>query len=351
MIGFFLIDIQFDFLFIARIQQKMQIDLREEAMIMRSTIAAAATAGIVAASGVTAFAADYPQERLTYTVAFGPGGGNDRMSRTIVDILNKYDLYPNDIVVENREGGSGAVGFSYVKRQAGNPYSATSTSGNFLGTPLVADTDWTYKDFTPVGLLASDAMFLVVRSDSDFKNLDDVVKAANEGRFTIAGSGSAGPERVTASLFANAADIEYEYVPIGSGGELVTALTSGSVDAVVANPSEVAGQIDAGTFTALAFSDSARSTNHPDIPTFRELGYDFDFSLPRGVVLAPDLDPSVQEWWVATLKEAVSKPEWQDYLVKNGMSGNPIWGAEFGTYLEATSAKYEAVLKEIGAIN
>ncbi|WP_179379059.1 Bug family tripartite tricarboxylate transporter substrate binding protein [Jannaschia marina] len=319
-------------------------------MMNRRTFAALAATVALFAGPTTAFAEDYPSERLTYTIAFGPGGGNDRMSRTLVDILKDYELYPGNIVVENREGGSGAVGFSFVKNKAGDPYAATSTSGNFIGTPLVSDTDWTYADFTPIGLLASDAMFLVVRSDSDFGTLDDLVEAAKAGRVTIAGSGSAGPERVTASLFAQAAGIEYEYVPIGSGGELVTALTSGSVDAVVANPSEVAGQIDAGSFSALAFSDSARSTNHPDIPTFRELGYDFDFSLPRGVVLPPDLDPAVQDWWVATLKEAVETPEWKDYLVTNGMSGNPIWGEDFGTYLEETSAKYEAVLKDIGAI-
>lgn len=320
-------------------------------MITRSNLASLAVAATLALSAPAALGGDYPSDRLTYTIAFGPGGGNDRMSRTIVDILKTYELFPGDIIVENREGGSGAVGFSFVKRQAGNPYSATSTSGNFIGTPLVADTDWTFADFTPVGLLASDAMFLVVRSDSDFATLDDVVVAAKSGRFTIAGSGSAGPERVTASLFAQAAGIDYEYVPIGSGGELVTALTSGSVDAIVANPSEVAGQIEAGSFTALAFSDAARSTNHPDIPTFRELGYDFDFSLPRGVVLPPELDPAVQAWWVATLQKAVDTPEWQEYLVTNGMSGNPIWGDEFGAYLEETSAKYEAVLKQIGAIN
>ncbi|WP_299506986.1 tripartite tricarboxylate transporter substrate binding protein [uncultured Roseobacter sp.] len=320
-------------------------------MINRRTFTTLAAAAALSLGAAPALAESYPSERLTYTIAFGPGGGNDRMSRTVVDILKKYELYPGNIVVENREGGSGAVGFSFVKNKAGDPYAATSTSGNFIGTPLVSDTDWTYADFTPIGLLASDAMFLVVRTDSDFGSIDEFVEAAKAGRVTIAGSGSAGPERVTASLFAQAAGIEYEYVPIGSGGELVTALTSGSVDAVVANPSEVAGQMEAGTFKALAFSDSARSTNHPNIPTFQELGYDFSFSLPRGVVLPPDLDPAVQDWWVATLQKVVETPEWREYLVTSGMSGNPIWGEEFGAYLADTSTKYEAVLKDIGAIN
>ncbi len=319
-------------------------------MIMRRTFTMLAAAAASAVFAMPAVAEDYPSERLTYTIAFGPGGGNDRMSRTVVDILRKYELFDNDIVVENREGGSGAVGFSYVAGKAGDPYRLTSTSGNFIGTPLVADTDWTFADFTPIGLLASDAMLLVVRSDSDFGDVGAFVDAAKAGRVTIAGSGSAGPERVTAALFANAAGIEFEYVPIGSGGELVTALTSGSVDAVVANPSEVSGQLEAGTLKALAFSDTARSTNNPDVPTFMELGYDFSFSLPRGVVMPNDLDPAVQDWWIETLKKVIDTPEWEEYLVKNGMSGNPIWGDEFAAYLEDTSTKYRATLVEIGAI-
>ncbi|MDB6176209.1 tripartite tricarboxylate transporter substrate binding protein [Paracoccus sp. Z330] len=319
-------------------------------MIKRNAASCLMATALAAGLAIPAAAQDYPSERLTYTVAFGPGGGNDRMSRTVVDILRKYDLYDGNIVVENREGGSGAVGFSYVASKAGDPYRLTSTSGNFIGTPLVADTDWTYADFTPIGLLASDAMLMVVRADSEFTDVDGFVEAAKAGRVTIAGSGSAGPERVTASLFARSADIEFEYVPIGSGGELVTALTSGSVDAVVANPSEVAGQLEAGSLRALAFSDTARSTNNPDIPTFQELGYDFTFSLPRGVVMPDDITPEIRDWWVATLQEVIQKPEWQEYLAKNGMSGTPIWGEEFASYLEATSTQYRDTLAEIGAI-
>ena len=122
------------------------------------------------------------------------------------------------------------------------------------------------------------------------------------------------------------------------------------MDAVVANPSEVAGQLDAGTLTALTFSDSARSTNNPDVPTLKELGYDFSFSLPQGVVMPNELDPAVQDWWVSTLKKVVETPEWQEYLVKNGMSGNPIWGDDLATYLAQTSTQYRATLVEIGAI-
>ncbi len=294
---------------------------------------------------------DYPSKQLDYTIAFGPGGGNDLMSRTVVEILNKYDLFGGqNIRVENRAGGSGAIGFNYVAQKKGNPYHATSTSGNFLGTPIVSDTGWTYKDFTPIGLLAQDAMFLVVRSDSDFHTLKDLVEHSKNNNLKIGGTGAAGPERVVAGLFAKAAGIEFTYVPSQDDGGLITSLTSSSLDAIVANPSEVSGQVAAGNFRPLGYSELKRSTVFPDVPTFTEQGYEFDFALPRGVVLPGGVSKDVQDWWVATLKKVVETPEWNEYLTTKGLSGNTIWGEDFGVYLEKTDGDFRGVLTQIGVI-
>ncbi len=295
--------------------------------------------------------AEYPEKQLDYTVAFGPGGGNDTMSRTVVNIMKKYDMFGgNNIRVTNRAGGSGAIGFNYVAQKVGDPYHATSTSGNFLGTPIVSDTGWTYKDFTPIALLAQDAMFLTVRSDSPFNSLEDLVNYSKTKDLKIGGTGAAGPERVVAGLFAKAADIKFTYVPSQDDGGLMTSLTSKSVDAIVANPSEVAGQVAAGNFRPLGYSERQRSTVFPDVPTFAEQGYDFEFSLPRGVVLPSGVSKEVQDWWVATLKKVVETPEWEEYLVTKGLSGNTIWGDDFGGYLEKTDKDFRGVLKEIGVI-
>ena len=294
---------------------------------------------------------DYPTKQLNYTIAFGPGGGNDRMSRTLVKILNKHDLFGGqNIKVENIEGGSGAVGWNYVVRQKGNPYHITSTSGNFLATPLVSDTGWTYKNFTPVALLAQDAMFLVVRSDSKIKTLENFIEHAKKNRVLIGGIGVAGPDRVVAGLFAKAAGIDFVYVPAQDEGGMITSLTSKSVDAVVSNPSEVAGQIEAGNFRALAYSEAKRSTVYPDVPTFKEKGFDFSFSLPRGVVLPPENSDKVVDWWVATLKKVVETPEWKEYLQKNSLSGNTVWGKDFGVYLEKTDGQFRQILTDIGVL-
>jgi putative tricarboxylic transport membrane protein len=273
---------------------------------------------------------DYPTKRMNYTIAFGPGGGNDLMSRTVVDILKKYDIYEPTIRVDNLAGGSGAVGFNFVAKKKGSEYNMTSTSGNFLGTPLISNTGWTYRDFTPIGLLAQDAMFIVVRADSKFKTAKDFVEHAKNNRVT--------------------AGFNFDYVPSQSGGGMVTSLTSNSVDAIVANPSEVSGQIAAGKFRALAYSEAQRSTVYKDVPTFKEQGYDFAFSLPRGIVMPAEISKEVQQWWVAALKKVVATKEWKSYLKTNSLSGNTMWGEEFSANLAHTSADFERVLKEIGAV-
>ncbi|WP_175443205.1 Bug family tripartite tricarboxylate transporter substrate binding protein [Vibrio sonorensis] len=318
--------------------------------LLKKFVALLTCATLVVSPTILADETDYPSERLNYTIAFGPGGGNDLMSRTVVEILKKYKFYDQTIRVDNLAGGSGAVGFNYVAQQSGNPYYLTSTSGNFLGTPLVSNTGWTYEDFTPIGLLAQDAMFIVVRADSPFKTAKDFVDYAKENRVTIGGTGAAGPERVVASLFAESAGFDYDYVPSQDGGGMVTSLTSQSVDAIVANPSEVSGQIKAGNFRPLAYSEAQRSTVYKDVPTFKEQGYDFAFSLPRGVVMPKGVDKDIQQWWVQTLQKVVETPEWRDYLTTNSLSGNTVWGDDFATNLSSTNADFKRVLTQIGAI-
>jgi len=320
-------------------------------MLMK--LASVATCALIVSGSALAqnSATNYPTQTLNYTIAFGPGGGNDLMSRVVVDILNKHKMYGSqNIVVTNRAGGSGAIGYSHVKQQAGNPYHITSTSGNFISTPLISSTDWKYSDFTPIALLASDAMFLVVRADSAFDTLEKFVQGAKSKRMVIGGTGAAGPSRVVAGMFAEKAKMEFVYMPAGTGGQMVTALTSGSVDAIVANPSEVAGQLAAGNFRALGYSSPSRSSVYPNVPTFSEAGYDVIFALPRGIVMPSGIPPAVQNWWIETMKKVVATPEWKEYLATNSMSGTYLWGAEFGAHLAETHNNFERILKSIGAV-
>jgi putative tricarboxylic transport membrane protein len=298
-----------------------------------------------------AVAQDYPSERLDWTIAFGPGGGNDIMSRTLIDILDKHDLYPAEIVAENRQGGSGAVGWGYLYNQAGNPYAISSTSGSYITTPLQADTPWGPTDFTPIALLATDDLLLLVSGDSDIDSLDEFIESAKADPPTIGGIGAVNVDFIVPTLLAEKAGFEFDYVSFNAEGELITALLSNALDAIVSNPGEVLGLVESGDMKALAYSGQKTPPTLGDIPTFEAAGYPVGVSMPRGLILAPDVPEEAQEWWIETMKKVVETPEWQQYIESNNLTENIRYGEEFRTFLADTSGAFEEILREQGAID
>lgn len=295
-------------------------------------------------------ALDYPTKSLEVVIAFGPGGGNDRMSRLLADILQKYDLYPHPIVPENREGGSGAVGWGYVNSQSGNPHVLSTTSGSFITTPLVSDPGFNYESFTPVALLATDDVMYLVSGDSPYQTMEEFIEAAKTKRMTVGGMGAFNVDRIDVELLEKETNSQLEYVPFNNDGEVNSSLLSGSLDAIVSNPQQVLGQVEAGTMRALAYSSTERMKALPDLPTLHELGLTYEISMPRGIILPPDVPEEVQEWWIDTIKQVVETPEWKEYIEANNLAENLLYGAEFFEYLIDVNNNFETVLKDVGVI-
>ncbi len=301
------------------------------------------------AGGATA--ENYPEEPLEWTVAFGPGGGNDIMSRTIADILEKEKLYPEDITVENVEGGSGARGWGRVFAEAGNPYAISSTSGSFLTTPLEADTGWAPGDFTHIGLLATDASLFLTHKDSGQDTWEKWVQyAKSQGKVAVGGIGIVNIDLILHSELAQQAGYEIEYVPFDDEGELITALTSGSLDAITSNPAEVLGQVDSGDMNALLFTGDEPMPGYEQVPTATSKGYTDMVTTPRGLILPPDVPDETRQWWIDTMKKVVQTPAWQKYLQDNNLTADERWGDAFTQYIEQTSSELENKLTELGAL-
>ena len=325
--------------------------MKNSSNLMRGMFAAAIAMPLAFAS--SAIAQEYPSkdETLDWTIAFGPGGGNDIMARSIIDILNKYDLYPGDIQPENRAGGSGAVGWGYLFGQSGEAYGISTTSGSFVTTPLQADTPWQPEDFTPVALLATDDLVLVVNGDSEIQNIEEFIAAAQANPMNIGGTGTVNVDFIVPTLFAEKAGFEFDYVSFNDMSEQTTALLSDALDAMVGNPGEILGLIDSGDLRPLVFSGQNVPEALAGTPTMGELGYDIGVSMPRGLILAPDAPKEAQDWWIETMKTVVETPEWGEYISSNTLTPTVIYGEEFRTFLENTKNGFEVVLKSVGAID
>lgn len=288
----------------------------------------------------------YPSETLNVIIPFGPGGGTDLHIRKIIEIVQKNDWYNGDIKIENREGGSGAVGWGFVNSKKGDPYVLTATSASLFTTPLVSDLGFTYESFTPVALMGADDLFLLVKEESDIKTLDDFIAAAKSKKLKIGGVGQVSDEMIIPNMFAEAAGFEFDYVPFQGAGELTSALLSDSLDAIVGNPTRALGQIEGGLMRPLAFSGVERFPALEDVATFTELGYEVNLSQPRGVLLAGEVDESVQQYWIDTIKKVYETDEWKQFVEENGLSDRYLEGDEFKALLDETSEKYSTSIEK-----
>lgn len=316
---------------------------------LAAVVALAACGGSGAAGEQSA--ENYPEKQLEWTVAFGPGGGNDIMSRTIVDILEKEQLYPEDITIENLEGGSGAKGWGRVHAEAGNPYAISSTSGSFLTTPLESDTGWQPEDFTHIGLLATDASLFLTHKKSGLDTWEKWVEhAKSKGKIAVGGIGVVNIDLILHSELAEQAGYEIKYVSFDDEGELITALSSGSLDAITSNPAEVLGQVQAGEMNALLFTGDEPMPGLEEVPTAKEKGYTNMVTTPRGLILPPDVPEETRQWWIDTMKKVVQTPAWKKYLADNNLTPDERWGDDFTAYIQQTSTELETKLKELGAL-
>ncbi|MEO1154817.1 MAG: tripartite tricarboxylate transporter substrate-binding protein [Pseudomonadota bacterium] len=148
--------------------------------------------------------------------------------------------------------------------------------------PLRVDTPWQPEDFTPVALLATDDLVLVVNGDSEINSIDEFIANARENPINIGGTGSVNVDFIVPRLFAEKAGFEFDYVSFNSMSEQTTALLSNALDAMVGNPGEILGLIESDDLKPLVFSGQSTPAALEGTPTMGEIGYDIGVSTRRG---------------------------------------------------------------------
>jgi putative tricarboxylic transport membrane protein len=292
--------------------------------------------------------ASYPARDVTIVVPFGAGGGSDVLSRTIANVLRELKLVPVNLLVENRPGSSGAIGYTYVARQAANPYALATVSVSFFTTPLLGASEVTYKDFTPVAAIAMSPYIMAVRAASPLKSFDEVKKAR---RLTTGTVGVVSDPVLLARMLQNATGVTIDTVPFDGEGEVMTAVLGGHIDFMLGNPGEVLPQIEAGTLRPIAVSTGARLQSLSNAPSFKELGYDIEHVQLRGVVMPSSVPPETVAFWEDALRKVAESPEWKrEYLDRFRDEPRFVGSKEFGRVLETTNGLYAKLMTDLGLI-
>jgi tripartite-type tricarboxylate transporter receptor subunit TctC len=297
----------------------------------------------------------YPSRAITMIVPFPPGGVADIVGRPLAATMEKTLKQP--IVVVNRTGAGGALGIREAARAAPDGYTILMGLSSISIFPVSERVNgkppsYEMKDFAPIALVTADPTVLVVRADSPYKNVKDFVDAAkaNPGKINYSSSGVYGTLHVAMEMFANAAGIKLFHVPYGGGGPALTALLGGQVQALASGPAAAVGQIKGGKMRALATWSDKRLDMLPDLPTFKELGYDAEFYIWSGV-FAPAATPApILMKLREAVKTAASSNEFRSAMEKVSTPVSYLDAPEFGKYWERDARRLAVAVEKIGKV-
>ncbi len=290
---------------------------------------------------------------IEFVVQSAAGGGSDIMARTMQAILEKEKILTHPMAVVNRAGGSGAIAFAYVNGKKGDPHVWLTATTSFLQTPLTTKSKFNYKDFTPLANLAYDDFLIVVRADSPYKTMKDLVAAAKKrpGELKYGGSSAPGADSIIAFLIEKETGVKFNYIPFKSGGEVMVALLGGHLDVVSANPCEALAQMEAKKVAVLGANSEKRLEGAPNIPTLKEQGINAVFRQFRSIAAPKDIPKEALEYYEGVLKKLSENKTWQEKYVKENMLSSDFTGSA-GTLKiwERENAWFAKVMKEMGVI-
>jgi len=297
----------------------------------------------------------YPTRPITLVNAFPPGGVADVVGRPLIPMLEKSLRQP--VVMINRPGAGGAVGFASVAKAAPDGYTVLLGLSSISIFP-VSDRingktpSYELRDFAPIALVTADPTVLVVRTDSPYRTLKDFVDAAkaNPGKINYSSSGVYGTLHVSMEIFANAAGIRLFHIPYGGGGPAVAALLGSQVEALASGPAAAIGQIKGGKMRALASWSTERLALLPEIPTFKELGYDAEFYIWCGVFVPAATPAPIVTRLREAVREAANSPEFRGAMEKVSTPVAYLDAPEFKKYWEADAARLKVALEKIGKV-
>lgn len=293
-----------------------------------------------------------PTKATELVVQAAAGGGSDIFARKIADLLVAQKLTPQPINVVNKPGGSGAVAYSYVKQKANDPNTLATVTLSYLTTPLQQDAGYTYKDLTNLVTLAVDDFVAVVKAESSYKDLKDLVAAAKAKPkgIQVGGTQVGSSDSIIPALIEQKAGVQFNYVTFKSGGEVNAALLGGSVGWAVSNPAEVQSLIDGKRLRAIASFSPERLKNYPTVGTAKEQGVDVQWEQFRGIVAPGGLKPEESAFWQKALTDMTKSPDWTKYLDENNLRPLVKSGKDVTAYLDAQVASLQVVLKGLGVI-
>ncbi|MGO4303549.1 Bug family tripartite tricarboxylate transporter substrate binding protein [Cupriavidus sp. RAF12] len=313
-------------------------------------IALAAVPALLGAAPVLAADA-YPSQPVRLVVPFPPAGGTDVLSRLVFNKVGAATHWT--IVVENRAGAGGNIGLDSVAKARADGYTIGmgQTANLAINPSLYPKMPYdAVKDFTPVVLVSAQPVVVIVRQDSPFKTLAELVAAGKAKQLSMASAGTGTVGHLTGEMFQRRAGIKALHVPYKGASPALTDLMGGQTDFYFATPPIAMPMLKAGKLRALAVTSAKRLALLPNVPTVAEQGYAGFQAEDWKALVAPAGTPAdVIKRLNAEVNKALAQPDTVTKLREEGSEARGGSPTDLAAFIKSENTRWGAIVRESGA--
>jgi len=295
----------------------------------------------------TAQESGVPRGVIEITVLFPAGSSADVTARLLADGMSRR--LSRNVIVINRPGGGGAVGYRYVAGQKPDGRSLVWNSNSISTTHHMGLLQLGYEAFDPVAQVLVETPVVAVRGDAKWRTLGALIaesKARPEG-ITVGNSGVGSHTHITSVALFRAAGAHVVDVPFGAA-EVITSLLGGQVDAVVQLPAALAEHVKSGQARLLAAMSATRDPAFPDVPTASELGFNVALEAWRGIAAPKGTPKDIIAAYEAAIKDTVASPEFTEACLRLGARTAFLGADQFGALIAKQDPELAELMSVIG---
>lgn len=286
----------------------------------------------------------FPSKNVTLIVPFAAGGGTDSVARILAKAMEPH--LGQNVVVENRTGGSGAVGMTTGAKAKNDGYTISMITREIVTLPLLGLADINKDDFETIALVNFDPAVLLVNSQSQYKTYEDLITAAkaNPGRITFAST--AKPNFYLGAL-ESVVGIKLKQIPFNGAGEAIPAVLGSHAAVTMVGPGEALSQVLGGQLRALAVLHDSRIEVYKDIPTLKELGINVTTGTWRGIGVPKGTPQEVKDTLTLAIEKAVNDPEFVSFMTERGFGVEYKNAEDFANFMTDDQNALSSVVEYI----